>query len=194
MPDLALVDDQPTVRMALQMLMQARRPHWRVTPLDGFSSLCEYLSDGGACDLVLLDLGLPGVQGFAALAHLRVYFPRLPLVVLTGHEDEQLARRACRLGARAFLPKVLAVDEVCEKVDQVLADDMPQDAPDADMSALQYRLLMALGLGLSGEDLSAAMQQSAEECAALQGELMLQLELSERSELLAHAQALLQLD
>jgi len=56
-------------------------------------------------DLVLLDLGLPDSQGLATLHAFRAAAPRLPIVVLTGNDDEDLAIRAVRDGAQDYLVK-----------------------------------------------------------------------------------------
>jgi len=56
-------------------------------------------------DLVLLDLDLPDCQGLATLEGLRAYSPSLPVVVLTGHDDMQLAADSLGRGAQDFLMK-----------------------------------------------------------------------------------------
>src|SRR5580658_4064453 len=56
-------------------------------------------------DLILLDLGLPDAQGLGALRRARAIAPRVPLVVLTGLDDETLAARALQEGAQDYLVK-----------------------------------------------------------------------------------------
>jgi DNA-binding NarL/FixJ family response regulator len=56
-------------------------------------------------DLVLLDLALPGMGGFAGLETLREKFPRLPVVVLSGSEDARDMERVLRVGALGYIPK-----------------------------------------------------------------------------------------
>jgi len=59
----------------------------------------------GAVDVVLLDLGLPDAQGLGAVRRARAAAPGVPLVVLTGLEDETLASQALREGAQDYLVK-----------------------------------------------------------------------------------------
>ena len=59
----------------------------------------------GGVDLVLLDLGLPDSVGLDTFTALRQEAPHLPVVVLTGLEDEEIALEAVSMGAQDFLPK-----------------------------------------------------------------------------------------
>ena len=56
-------------------------------------------------DVMLIDLGLPDAQGLAAVQRARAAAPRVPLVVLTGLDDESLARQALHHGAQDYLVK-----------------------------------------------------------------------------------------
>ncbi|HLF71909.1 MAG TPA: ATP-binding protein [Dehalococcoidia bacterium] len=57
------------------------------------------------CDVVLLDLGLPDSQGLDTLVAARERMPDLPIVVMTGFDDEERALRALHLGAQDYLVK-----------------------------------------------------------------------------------------
>jgi DNA-binding response OmpR family regulator len=56
-------------------------------------------------DLVLLDVGLPGLSGFGVLQRLREDHPRVPVVMLTGLNDEAQARRTLQMGAVDYISK-----------------------------------------------------------------------------------------
>lgn len=56
-------------------------------------------------DVILLDLNLPETSGLETLKRIRSMNPAIPLVVLTGNEDEPLALEAIRLGAQDYVPK-----------------------------------------------------------------------------------------
>lgn len=59
----------------------------------------------GGVDIVLLDLGLPDSVGLSTFTWLKQEAPHLPVVVLTGLEDEEVALEAVSLGAQDYLPK-----------------------------------------------------------------------------------------
>jgi DNA-binding response OmpR family regulator len=56
-------------------------------------------------DLVLLDVGLPGLSGLDVLQRLRENYPRVPVVMLTGLNDEAQARRMLQMGAVDYIRK-----------------------------------------------------------------------------------------
>jgi DNA-binding NarL/FixJ family response regulator len=61
-------------------------------------------------DLVLLDLGLPGCEGLAALERFRMRFPQLPVVVISGNCDRASILGALEAGANGFIPKTSKPD------------------------------------------------------------------------------------
>jgi|GraSoiStandDraft_41_1057321.scaffolds.fasta_scaffold4566757_1 DNA-binding response OmpR family regulator len=66
-------------------------------------------------DAVLLDITMPGLDGEEVLARLRAFDPTVAVVMLTGNDDEALARRLLRAGAFDYLPKPFRL-EVLERV------------------------------------------------------------------------------
>jgi CheY-like chemotaxis protein len=66
-------------------------------------------------NVVLLDLQMPGMSGIEVLDHLRRDYPGLPVIIVTGNEDEELARRTMRGGAFDYVSKPFTV-EVLDRV------------------------------------------------------------------------------
>lgn len=56
-------------------------------------------------DVVLLDLGMPVLDGFGACRQIRAAFPRVPIVIVSGHTDEDSVRAAFEAGATDYLTK-----------------------------------------------------------------------------------------
>jgi two-component system, NarL family, nitrate/nitrite response regulator NarL len=71
-------------------------------------------------DLVLLDVALPGVSGFALIGKLRERFPTLPIVVLSALDDAASVSRAMNAGAMGFVPKSSATRVLINVLQQVL--------------------------------------------------------------------------
>jgi DNA-binding NarL/FixJ family response regulator len=71
---------------------------------DGAEAL-RLAQQNGDLDLVLLDLAMPGTDGWTGLARLQKACPTLPVVILSASEDPADARRAIDAGAAGFVPK-----------------------------------------------------------------------------------------
>jgi diguanylate cyclase (GGDEF)-like protein len=102
---LLLVEDNAGDARLLQEMLNEQGPH--NTTLLRATSLSEaeaHLADG-AVDIILLDLGLPDAQGLEAVRRARDAAPQVPLVVLTGLDDEALAAQALQQGAQDYIIK-----------------------------------------------------------------------------------------
>jgi DNA-binding NarL/FixJ family response regulator len=72
-------------------------------------------------DLILLDIGLPNLNGLEAARQIRVLSPCSKIIFLTGNHDSDVAAEAFRSGAGGFVVKSDAKDELLAAVDAVLA-------------------------------------------------------------------------
>ena len=77
---------------------------------------------------VLLDVGLPGMDGIEALSRLRERLPAAALIVLTVFEDEDKIMRAICAGAQAYLLKTAPVSEIAAAIDDVLGGGSPMNS------------------------------------------------------------------
>lgn len=83
------------------------------------------------CDLVLLDLMLPGGNGFSILGEIRRLKPTLPVIILTARGQESDRVRGLRMGADDYVVKPFSVRELLARIEAVLRRAQPgDDAPD----------------------------------------------------------------
>ena len=100
-----LIEDNPgDVRLIQEMLTQSAQDGYQLECADRLSKGLECLGMGGI-DLVLLDLGLPDSQGLDTFNKVHAQAPAVPIVLLTGLDDEMLAVQAVRQGAQDYLVK-----------------------------------------------------------------------------------------
>src|SRR5450755_650885 len=100
-----LVEDNPgDARLLREMFNEHDSHDSELTHVTCMSEAEKYLSEH-AVDLVLLDLGLPDAQGLEAVQRAHAAAPGIPLVVLTGLDDETLAAQALQEGAQDYLIK-----------------------------------------------------------------------------------------
>src|SRR5690348_3108359 len=102
---LLLVEDNPgDARLLREMLNEQGLHSTELTHLECMADAVKHLS-GSEVDIILLDLGLPDVEGVDAVRRVRAAAPRVPIVVLTGRDDEALAAQAIQEGAQDYLVK-----------------------------------------------------------------------------------------
>jgi two-component sensor histidine kinase/CheY-like chemotaxis protein len=100
-----LVEDNPgDARLLQELLTEVASPRFGLTRVGRLDQALQHLQRI-AFDVILLDLLLPDAQGLEGLAKVQVRAPRVPVVVLTGVDDEGLAVKAVRLGAQDYLVK-----------------------------------------------------------------------------------------
>ena len=103
-----VVDDHALIRQGLRpILAQLGDGGEPVEVLEaaGYVEALERIAATPDLDLVLLDLRMPDVSGFAALADIEDRRPDLPIVIMTGDEEPELVREAFEHGALGFIPK-----------------------------------------------------------------------------------------
>ena len=112
-----LIEDNPgDARLLREMFAEQGSGDEQLTCVESMSEAEKYLAKHSV-DIILLDLGLPDSQGLEAIRRAQVAAPRVPLVVLTGLDDEALAAQALREGAQDYLIK-----------GQIEATEPPRDA------------------------------------------------------------------
>jgi DNA-binding NarL/FixJ family response regulator len=87
--------------------------------VNGFEVLAK-IREGGF-DLLLLDLSMPGRSGVELIRQIKNEAPKLPILVLTMHEEEQYAVRTIRAGARGYLTKESAGTQLLSAIEKVAA-------------------------------------------------------------------------
>lgn len=99
-----LLEDNPDDAGYIRALLSETESHVSVTPADRLSSGIEHMAND-EFDVVISDLGLPDSQGLETFQRLHNLYPYLPIIVLTGPRDEELAIKAVRSGAQDYIIK-----------------------------------------------------------------------------------------
>ncbi len=100
-----LIEDNPfDAELLCYALTGARATSFAMTHVDRISAALQHL-DAEPCDVVLLDLSLPDSHGLDSLASIYAHRPSVPVIVLTGLDDDDVAIQAMRSGAQDYLVK-----------------------------------------------------------------------------------------
>jgi PAS domain S-box-containing protein len=100
-----LVEDNPgDARLFTELVRDAGAGQWKLVQVDRLAAALDRIRRE-SFDVMLLDLSLPDADGLETLIRAHAEAPKIPIVVLTGHDDEALAVRAVRAGAQDYLVK-----------------------------------------------------------------------------------------
>ncbi len=121
---LLVIEDHALVREGLVRLLAQIEARMQVVDRPGFESALALLDGEDEFDLILLDLALPGIDGFAGLDILRRQYPSIPVAVVSAFDDVPTVTRVMNLGASGFIPKAFSGEALLAAVRQVLAGNI----------------------------------------------------------------------
>jgi len=115
---LLLVDDHPLVQVALEAALQKSAYPWQLTSVADDVQAMRCLTER-AFHLVILDIGLPQVDGLQLMKRMLRHYPALNIMIYTAQEEDVYARLAQHGGACGFVSKGQAMDRLIAAVDAV---------------------------------------------------------------------------
>ena len=115
---ISIVDDDASIREALKGLMRSVR-----FCADAYGSAEEFLASGRLDDTacLILDVYLPGMNGFELQSHLKTEGRDIPIIFITAHSDEASRQRALKGGAIDFLSKPVRRDVLLKAIQSAAA-------------------------------------------------------------------------
>lgn len=144
-PRILLVDDHAVVRSGIQQLLTAAGKRFHFGEAANAQETLLQLREQD-WDLVLLDINLPGLNGLELLKRIRKEWPKIPVLILSMHSEEQYAVRAIRAGAAGYLTKDGPLPELVNAIDQVLTSQRPFITPQ-----VAERMAAEMTSGMEGE-------------------------------------------
>lgn len=100
-----LVEDNPgDARLVVEALKDSGEKHYEMSHVERFQDAVNKLNEE-KFNLILLDLTLPDSQGVNTFSRMHTLFPKIPIVVLTGFDDETMAFDALQEGIEIYLIK-----------------------------------------------------------------------------------------
>lgn len=196
-----IIDDHPLFREALLAAVRSAYPAAETAEAHSLGGALELLAVQPAYDLALLDLSMPDVQGLDGLLQLRTRHPRLPVVVVSGHEDQKIISEALSYGAAGYIPKSARKSTLADAIRAVMdgAIYVPENyvpkAPDrestdrADMvqrlsklTPQQLKVLQMLRQGLLNKQIAFELQVGETTVKAHVSEILRKLNVYSRTQ------------
>ncbi|MDR0673497.1 MAG: response regulator transcription factor [Zoogloeaceae bacterium] len=131
-----IVEDHALMRDALARVLSAQSDRV-IREASSVDQALELLAREHDFDLALLDLALPGMDGFSGLKLLSERYPDMPVVILSAFDDKPTVRRALNHGAAGFIPKSYSAEALLNALSQVLSGQVfyPPEAMTAEMNS-----------------------------------------------------------
>jgi two-component system, NarL family, invasion response regulator UvrY len=197
-----VIDDHEVVRRGVKQILEEVFSHVEVGEADTSQKAIAAVQRE-PWDLGIVDISLPDQSGLELLCELHRTAPTLPLMVLSLHTEEQYAVRAFRAGAKAYLTKQTAPDELARAVKQVLTGRMYVTAsigehmagslnmnPDPSRHTLSEReleVLVLIAQGRSVKHIAGSLMLSIKTVSTYRARLLDKLQLSTTAELIRYA-------
>src|SRR5947207_15770789 len=117
---MVIVDDHPLFRKGLQELIHSDSSFAVCGEAGNASEAMEVIRKLHP-DLVIVDLSLPGANGIELIKNIRAEFAKLPVLILSMHDESLYALRGLRAGAQGYVMKQEALENVIIAIREVLA-------------------------------------------------------------------------
>jgi two-component system, NarL family, invasion response regulator UvrY len=155
-------------------------------------------------DVVLLDITMPKKEGLEVLKELRQELPKLPVLILSAHPEDQLALRLLKAGAAGYLTKDKAPEVLISAIRKVLkggkyisealaektAMDVISDTPEAlhqTLSNREYEVMRMIAAGKSNQDIAAGLFISARTVSTYRARVLDKMRMATNAELIRYA-------
>lgn len=195
-----IADDHPLFRQALAMAASAVRPEARIVES---ANLMTALNEASAADdliLILLDLKMPGAEGYSGVALLHAEKPGVPILVVSSADAVQAARNAVRFGAVGFLGKDASLSAIEAAIADALSgkrieapkDDVidPVAAQIASLTPTQLKVLLGVMEGRLNKQIAFDLGISEATVKAHMTAILKKLDVQNRTQAVLAATAL----
>jgi DNA-binding NarL/FixJ family response regulator len=198
-----LVDDHVVVRRGIRAILEDQFPAISVSEASSGDEALTMLSD--ALEAVVLDLSMPGRSGFDLLAEIKHRHPKLPVLIMSLHAEEQFALRALRAGASGYLTKAAAPEQLVAAVTKItrggkyisetLAERLATDVGGDELlgcrhdrlSDREFDVMRGIASGSSVSEIAAQMHLSVKTVSTYRTRLLEKMGMSTNAELTRYA-------
>jgi len=119
-PVVLVADDHPIFREALKIAVMRAAPGASILEAGQLGEAADAARRADRLDLILLDLRMPGAEGFSGVALLHAERPETPILVISSADQADVAARACIYGAIGFLSKAADLGAIESAISRAL--------------------------------------------------------------------------
>ena len=201
-----LVDDHPALRRGMKSILEDAIAGVQVAEAGDGDEALEVLGAAEArpFDVVVLDLSMPGRSGIDLLAEVKHRYPKVPVLIMSLHGEEQFAVRSLRAGASGYLTKtsapellVVAVQKLARGgryISESLAERLAADvggktasAPHERLSDREFEVMRGLASGQSVSEIAEQLKLSVKTVSTYRARLLEKLGMATNAEVTRYA-------
>ena len=194
-----IADDHPVFRQGLRQILNETSDIIVVDEVcDGLEVLNRVRES--CCDVVLLDISLPGMNGIDILKQIKREQPELPVLMLTMHPEDQYAIRALKAGASGYLTKESTPDELVTAIRKVAAGGkyisfalaeklafelgrMDEKAPHETLSDREYQIMLLIASGKTVTEIAKTLSLSIKTVSTYRSRILEKMKMKSSAEL-----------
>jgi DNA-binding NarL/FixJ family response regulator len=198
-----IADDHPLIRRGLRDLLEAEGNMRVAAEASNAAEVLEKVRKE-PFDIVIMDITMPGRTGLDALRDLKKEFPKLPVLMLSIHPEDQYAIRAIKAGAAGYLTKESAPEELVNAIEKVisggryvsthLAQRMAEELgglagrePHELLSDREFEVLCLIGQGQSVTQIADRMSLSVKTVSTYRARILEKTGLKSTADLIRYA-------
>jgi len=147
-----IIDDHALFREGLSYVLHKLEEEVKIFEASHYEQALQHISKNTDLDLVLLDLNLPGKDGFAVLDTITNNYPAMPVVIISASDHSRDIKRALDAGAMGYIPKYTTSSVLLNALRLILSGGIyvPPGKTDNEASVLTPRQLEVLELLIEG--------------------------------------------
>lgn len=198
-----IADDHPIVRAGMkQIISEASDLMVADEASDGRQLLTKIRKEN--FDVVILDISMPHMDGLDVLKQLKIEMPKLPVIVLSIHPEDQYALRVLKAGASGYVTKVSAPDELINAIRKVcrggkyispsIAEKLAfqldanfEVMPHESLSDREYQVLCLLASGKTVTDIADELALSVKTVSTYRARILEKMNMKNNAELIHYA-------
>jgi len=194
-----IADDHTVVRKGLKQIILDAFPSAEIEEVADAEDLLKNVG-AKTWDVVITDISMPGRSGLDVLQQIRLDHPKLPVLILSVHPEDQYAIRVLKAGASGYLNKDSAPEDLVKAIDRVmmgkkyitpsiaekLATTLEQDAeksPHEYLSDREFEVLKLLAAGKSVSDIGDQISLSASTVSTYRARILTKMNLKTNADL-----------
>jgi len=198
-----IADDHGVVRRGLKVILADALPGTDFSEAGNGDEVLGHLSKTNIA-LLVLDISMPGRSGMDVLRDVKHAYPRLPVIILSCHPEDQYAVRCLRAGAAAYINKDSAPEELATATKKILSGgrymsasvaeqlianlDAPGDKPLHELlSDREHEVMKMIAAGVPLTEIGDALHVSVKTVSTYRARIMEKMQMKSNAELARYA-------